>query len=939
MQKRKTFLLAVLTTLFMATGTFGQAPLSQKLPVDGKIKIGTLSNGLTYYIRKNSRPEKKVELRLVVNTGSILEDDDQQGLAHFTEHMAFNGTKNFKKNELVSFLQTIGVEFGADLNAYTSFDETVYILPIPTDKKENIEKGFQVLEDWASNLTFENAEIDKERGVVLEESRLGKGANDRINKVLFPKLFEGSKYAQRLPIGKDDILKNFKYDVVKRFYKDWYRPDLMAVLVVGDIDPAEAERLIKKHFEKIKAPAKPRVRTPANIPLRKKSEGIVITDKEATNSILRIYHTFTPSEEDVTLGDYRESIVKGLFTSMLNQRLQELTQKPEPPFIFGNSSIGGFVRGYESYSSFAVIGKPGIEAAVNALIEENERARKFGFTANELERTKMNMLKTMERAYNERDKSESRNIIGEYVRNFLEHEPIPGIEKEYEYYKEFMPGISLEEVNQYTAANIPSVGNRLVVLTAPEKTDYQIPTNEELLSLVEKAEKIKVSAYEEKAIASSLLASIPTAGKIIKEEENKKAGFTELTLSNGVKVILKPTDFKNDQVLMSAFRYGGQFLYDTPDRFNAESAATLVSQMGVGEFSPIDLQKVLAGKTVSVNPRINAATEGLNGQSSASDLESLFQLTYLFMTQPREDKDLFTSYISKQQALYQNLMSEPRAVFQDSLLATLYKHHPRAPKVPKPEDYAKINLSRSLEIYKERFGDASGFTFVFVGAIKLDEIKPLIATYLASLPSEGTPPKYRDIGMRPVSGVVKEKVFSGTEPKSFIIMQFNGETTYSKQDAFALQALIEVMNIKLIETLREELSGIYGGGMYGSINRTPYNNYNIGISLPCGPENVDKLITATLGEIEKAKTKGPSETDLNKVKETWKKQYEENIKTNNYWLEQLQSSVENGTPFEDILTYETRVDALKTADLKAVANKFLDMKNFVQVVLYPQTGN
>ncbi|HEX6890561.1 MAG TPA: pitrilysin family protein, partial [Chryseolinea sp.] len=373
--------LASLTLVSLLFGVLhAQDNLTDKLPVEPRVKIGKLSNGLTYYIQKNTRPEKKVELRLAINVGSILEDDDQQGLAHFTEHMAFNGTKNFKKNDLVSFLQSIGVEFGADLNAYTGFDETVYILPIPTEKKENIEKGFQILEDWASTVAFDGSEIDKERGVVLEESRLGKGAEDRMFRVVYPKMFEGSKYAQRLPIGKDDILKNFKHDVIRRFYRDWYRPDLMAVLVVGDIDPAEAEAQIKKHFEKLKNPSSPRQRALAEVPERKTSEGIVVTDKEATNHVVEIYYTYKKAKEEVTVQDYRDYLVRVLFTSMLGQRMQELTQKAEPPFVFGGSNVGGWARGYEAYQSFAYLGKGGVEPAVNALIQENERARKFGFT-------------------------------------------------------------------------------------------------------------------------------------------------------------------------------------------------------------------------------------------------------------------------------------------------------------------------------------------------------------------------------------------------------------------------------------------------------------------------------------------------------------------------------------------------------------------------------
>lgn len=926
-----------LLLLVASIGAVAQVKLTDPLPISPEIKIGKLSNGLTYYIRKNSRPEKKVELRLVVKAGSILEDDDQQGLAHFTEHMAFNGSKNFKKNDLVSFLQSIGVEFGADLNAYTGFDETVYILPIPLDKKENLEKGFLVLEDWASTVAFENTEIDKERGVVLEESRLGKGANDRMNKVIFPKLFAGSKYAERLPIGKEDILKNFKYDVIKRFYKDWYRPELMAVIVVGDLDPAEAEKMVKSHFEKLKNPAKPRPRSYATMDLRKKSEGLVVTDKEATNHILQILYSNKVTKPEVLISDYRAQIVKNIFNTMLGQRLQELTQTPNPPFVFGGSDFGEFVHGYQVYSSFAVVSKAGVEPAIAAVIQENERARKFGFTPNELDRTKKSMLRNMERAYNEREKSESENYADEYIRNFLEQEPIPGIENEYNYYKQFLDGISLEEVNTFASTLIPSNEDKLVILQGPEKADFTIPSNEDLLSIANNAEKVTVTAYAEKAVAASLLEKAPTAGTILSDSENKELGYHLLTLSNGVNVILKPTDFKNDQVVMAATRFGGQSLYPDKDIYNAQYAATLIQQMGVKDISPTDLRKVLAGKTVSASPRISNLSEGMTGQSGSADIEAMLQLTYLYFTQPRKDEALFTSFVTKQQSMYQNLMSNPQAVLQDSIQVIMYSKHPRGPRVPKSEDFSKINLDRALEIYKERFGNARGFTFILVGSFDATTIKPLIATYIGGLPSSAeVTTSFKDLGVRPVKGVVKKEVKKGTEPKSYISVAFTGETPYSDEANLKLQALIEVLNIKLIESLREELSGIYGGGMRGSLNKNPYNNYSINVSLPCGPENVDKLIKATMDEIQKIKDAGPIEADLNKVKETWIKQYQEDVKDNSYWLSKLQQSVESGSSAVDVLTVEKRINALTTKDVKDAANLYFNMKNYLQVVLNPE---
>lgn len=933
----KYHLLFVQVMVLSITSAFAQLDTNDKIPVDPAIKIGKLSNGLTYYIRKNSRPEKKAELRLVVNTGSILEDDDQQGLAHFTEHMAFNGTKNFKKNDLVSFLQSIGVKFGADLNAYTSFDETVYILPIPTDKPELVEKSFQILEDWASTVTFDNAEIDKERGVVLEESRLGKGADDRMDKITYPKIFAGSKYANRLPIGQESVLKNFKYDVVKRFYRDWYRPDLMAVVVVGDIDPVAAEDLVKKHFEKLKNPSKPRARTFAEIPARTVTEGVVATDKEATNPIVQIYYSNTKSKEETTLGDYRTSLIRSLCTSMLGQRLQELTQKANPPFVFGFSSLGSFVRGYEGYSSGALVSKGGAEPTITALILENERARKFGFTEAELDRTKKMMLKNIERSYNEREKTESAGLANEFISNFLTKEPIPGIANEYKYYNEFLKTITLAEVNQATAKIIPpSSDSKLIIFTGPVDNQFKVPTKEELVAMAETAAKAEIKPYEEKVVASTLMEKKPAPGTIKEEKELPGVGVTSITFANGVTALLKPTDFKNDQVIMSSSRYGGQFNYDPKERSNAEYAAMVVGQMGVGEFSPTDLRKVLAGKTASVNPRISQLTEGMNGQCGAADVETMLQLTHLYFTQPRKDSELFNSFVTKQQALYQNAQSDPQFIFQDSVLRILYRNHPWAPRLPKVETFSNINQDRAVQIYQERFGNANGFTFVFVGKFDIATIKPLLATYLGSLPSSPATSNFKDVGLRASKGPLKKEVKKGSEPKSMIRLYWNGETTFSEEEQFKLQALAEVMNIKIIETLREDLGGIYGGGMSANLSKNPYGNYSIAVTLPCGPENVDKLVGATIAEIEKVRTNGPTEVDLGKVKETWKQQYLVNVKDNNYWSRVLLQSVEMGTNPALVLEYEKRVDALTAKQVQDVAKKYLDTKNFIQIVLNPE---
>jgi len=937
MKKFQSLLLWLVGLALVGPGAFSQ-DLTDIIPVAPEITTGKLSNGLTYYIRRNNKPEQKVELRLAIKAGSILEDDDQLGLAHFTEHMAFNGSKHFKKNDLVSYLQSIGVEFGADLNAYTSFDETVYILPIPTDKPDNLNKGFLVLEDWANGVLFDGKEIDKERGVVLEEERLGKGAEERMNKKALPYILQGSKYANRLPIGTPEILKSFKPETIKRFYKDWYRPDLMAVVVVGDIDPPAAEALIRKHFEKLKGPEKPRSREYAKVPTRLKSEGLVITDAEATNHILQIFYATKESRISTTVGDYRQGIVKSLSGQMLNLRMQELTQKSNPPFLFGGSGESEFVHGYESYFGFSAIGKAGVVPAIEAVIVENERARKYGYSAAELDRAKKSFLRSMERAYNEREKTESADHADEYLRNFLNNEPIPGIDNEYAYYKKFMDGITLQEVNDYAAKNIPSSAEKkLVLFQGPNQADFPIPTNEQLLAAVTIAEQLPVTPFEEKAVATSLMAIPPAAGKITSEKELAEVSVTEVMLSNGVKVVLKQTDFKNDQVLLSGFRFGGSSLYSDADMHNAQYATSMVSQMGVGDFTPTDLRKVLAGKTASASPRMSSLTEGIGGQSGSADIESMLQLVYLYFTAPRKDPELFQSFKSRQQGFIQNMLSDPRTIFQDSISRMMYNMHSRAPRFPRPADFDHVSLDRVMQIYKERFGNANGWAFFIVGSFDMAAMKTLVSQYLGSLPSvAGPPPSFKDLGIRPVKGVVKKEIRKGVEPQSLISITFNGETPFVAEEQLKLQSLIDLLDIKLTETLREKLSGAYTAQIGGGLSKNPYNSYSVNIVIPCGPENVDMLTSAALGEIQKIKDRGPTIEDLNKVKEAYSKKQQENLKDNGYWMNVLQRSAELGTNPSSILTAEKRMNEITPKEVQDRARKYFNMTNYFQAVLNPE---
>ena len=665
----------VCISFILTSFTFSQiADADKKLPVDEKIRIGKLENGLKYYIRYNKRPEKRVEMRLAVNAGSILEDEDQLGLAHFVEHMCFNGTKHSEKNELISYLQSVGIKFGPDVNAYTSFDETIYILTIPTDSAEILNKGYLVMEDWAHNVSFANDEIDKERGVIIEEWRLGRGPWQRMRDKYLPVLFKDSRYAERLPIGKKEIIENSDYETLKKYYYDWYRPDLMAFIVVGDINVDETEEKIKQHFSNLKPLESPRPRLLYDVPDHDETLVSVTTDKEAPVTVVQIFYK-SDLEKYETYDDYRRMLIYSLLTGMLNQRLNELQEKAEPPFINAETYYGSlWARTKYAFQASALVAANGLQKGLQALLEENLRARKHGFTEGELERYKSNMLRFYEKAYSERDKTESNRYASEYKRNYLEDEPIPGIEFEYGFAVKNIPGITLEEVNS-AAKKLIKENNRVIVVNAPDKEDIIIPSENELLALVEEVEQSDISPYTDKLITTELMEYIPEKGKIIEEKNIEEIDVTELKLSNGIRVVLKSTDFKNDEILMSAFSPGGHSLYSDEDHQSAINADGIIEESGISEFSNSDLTKMLAGKTVSVRPSINYYFEGLGGNSSPKDLEAMFKLIYLYFTDPREDTSSFQSFVNKQKGLYKNLLSDPVQFYFDQYRRIKNNHH------------------------------------------------------------------------------------------------------------------------------------------------------------------------------------------------------------------------------------------------------------------------
>jgi len=924
------------TVCFLFISISLQVVAQTDLGWDPKVVKGKLPNGLTYYIRENGKPEKKVELRLVINVGSIMEDDDQQGLAHMAEHMAFNGTRNFKKNEIISFLQDIGVGFGSDLNAYTSFDETVYILPIPTDKKGNLEKGFQVLEDWAHQVTYLDEDINSERAIILEESRMGKSGEERMFKKVYPELFKGSKYANRLPIGRDSIIKNFKPDAIRRFYKDWYRPDLMAVVVVGDIKQADALQLIQKHFSGLINPASPKPRTYFDVPPYGASAAMVVADKEATSYSFALNYPSYKVAASASLEDYRKDMIQNLYTSMLNARFRELTQKENPPFVYAFAGFSGYARNYEGFNVQASSGTNDIRKSIDAVSEEIERVKRYGYTEAELDRAKKNVLASMERAWNNRDKTESGQFADEYVRNFTEDESVPGIDKEFEITKRFLPGISLNEVNK-VSDKYKQEKNRFAYIMGPENsTTATAPSNSEILAGLDAKAKSEIKPYEEKAVATDLLSKSPKAGKITGRTTNAILGTTELTLSNGLTVTLKRTDFKADQIVMNSHRYGGTGGYGVADKYSAENAVSVVSTMGVGNFSPNDMRKAMAGKTANASPYISGTTEGFRGNSGNKDMETMFQILYLYVTEPRTDTALFKSFIQRNKSQFAMMGANPQIAFIDTLFKVMYDNNPLAPTaIPKVENYDKISMSKAMSIYQERLGDMTGMHFNFVGSFNEEEIIPLIEKYIASLPASGKKTNFSDNKVRPVKGNNNFTFKKGKEDKSLILAFAFGEAPYSPELGLTMLGLSEILNIKIIEEMREKIQGIYGGGTSANLNKAPYNNFEFVLQLPCGPDKVDTLIKAYHSELNALAAKGPEVSYLDKIKKQWLEEYKTNIKTNEYWLSKLQQFKQGESIPDRMINFEKYVNALKPADIQAAAKMVVAAPSKVTAVLKP----
>jgi zinc protease len=909
------------------------ATLDQVVPVDPLITVGTLPNGMRYYVRENRQPAARAELRLAVKAGSVLEDEDQRGMAHFVEHMAFNGTTHFPGNAVPTFMQSLGVRFGAHVNAHTGFDETVYELQIPTDNPNVVDRSLLILEDFAQAVSFDPKEIDQERGVILEEWRLGLGADERINDMQFPLLLKGSRYADRLPIGKPEIIRNVNHDRLKQFYTDWYRPDMMAVIAVGDFNKANMEFAIRSHFGSIPAAKSPRPRPTYTVPDQPGTAYSVITDPEATNT--RISATSTmKAREQMTIGSYRQHMVEQLFSAMLTTRLIEISQQPNAPFLRAQADHDLFVRTIEVTSLDALVAKGNVERGLSALFSELARVERFGFTAPELARMKLNLQRGLERAVVEKDKSPSGPLADEFIRNFIQDEPIPGIVYEYGLNQRFLPEITLAEVNAVAKTFMPD-RNRLVAISAPEADKATLPNDVKLAGVLSTTDASRLTAYVDTLSNRPLLARAPTAGSVAGTTTADTLGITEWTLSNGVKVVLKPTTFKQDEIVFRAVSPGGTSLASDTDYIPAETADAVVAQGGLGDFSRIDLDKVLAGTTASVRADIGPTEEGLAGGAARKDLETMFQLIYLTFTAPRADPVAFKVLTEQLRIALANREAQPDTIFNRTLDAALSQNHPRAESLT-PANVGQMDLTKSMAFYKERFADASDFTFVFVGSFDLPTMRPLVEKYLGSLPSQRRNEMVKDVGIRPPAGVVQRQVKSGIAPRSQVSIVFSGPFQNDEQHRVIAQAMADTLAGNLQRTLREDLGGTYGVSMVPRFSMRPVGEYRFTITFACDPARTDSLMKTAFQVINDYKMNGPGQGQVADTRATLTRDLETNSASNLYLLNRILFKYEYNEDVKDVFNMRPYYDQVTVASLRDAAREYLNSDRYVSVTLVPE---
>lgn len=918
---------------------------AQEVGITNDVHIGTLDNGLKYYIHPNAKPSKKLELRLVVNAGSLQETETQRGIAHFTEHMLFNGTRSYPKNTLVDRLESMGIAFGADLNAYTSFDETVYILPVPTENRANVGEGFKILKEWAGDALLTDEDIDAERGIVLEESRLSKSSDRRMYEQYLPKLFNHTLYADRLPIGLDKVISEAPYSEFRSFYKTWYRPDLMAVIAVGDITVEEAEALIKKYFGQLENPANPQPRMAVTLPPYEKNEAMVLTDVEATGYNTTVYFSPHQTDRPLSIQTYRSNIIKGLFINALNRRLAELKEQPKPPFAAGDVDIDDYIRGYEGLI-VDITPADDMKSAITAVLTEVSRMYRFGITPEELETGKKMMLAAVQNQLKEKDATASGTLVSLYISHFLNQTPVEGQELRFGYYNQMLPNISVAEVNKEIRQWMDIQRTFLAVMTGPDSKQMPLLSEKETVRLIQEVLKKEVTPYVARETKEALVnvgMLELQKGSITKETYDKELDVTYYELANGVKVALKSTRYKNDEIILTADNYGGTSRYNTeadPSPESAFFASLLLDQLGYGDFTPSELGTYMAGKNASVALKMDAVSNQVHGSATVQDLETMMQLLHLKLTALRKDRQQFESFVNTFKKQLAILDKDPETAFMDTLVRAFYNNSRLAPIiVPNEQMLHKMDLDKIYAIYEASFKNAAAdFFYVFTGNIDKSVFEKYMLLYLGSLPASGEQTMWVDNGVRPVQGFNELEYHAGVEDKAVILQIIHGKIDYSQDLQLKASMLTEILNFKIMEEVREKLGVIYGGGFSINIEKVPYQNYQILLQLPCGPANVDTILYTVQAELTKLRKEGITRKDLDKVVANYMESYRTSLESNYDWSRRILNINRWEHDKERFLDFPDVLAKITVNDIKATANLLLGgvSSNIFMGVLYPR---
>ncbi|MDP4209026.1 MAG: insulinase family protein [Bacteroidota bacterium] len=907
---------------------------NSSVPLDPNVKTGVLDNGMKYFIRQNKLPEKRGEFYIVHNVGAIQEEDNQNGLAHFTEHMAFNGTQNFPKKKMLDYLATIGVKFGQNVNAGTGVEQTIYNLSsVPITRESIIDSALLILHDWSNYISFEPSEIDLERGVIREEWRLYGSADQRMWNKMMPLIYKGSKYATRNVIGDTAVINHFKYETITNFYHKWYRPDLQALVVVGDFDVDVMEARIKKLFNSIPAVKDPSPKETYPIPDNVEPLIGIASDPEATSTDIQVYFKHNAvKDENKNLGYMRTQLVQRFINAMFGQRMSEISRKENAPFVYAYCYYGGFTRSKDAFVGYAQARNNEGVKSLSALLVEIERMRRFGFLASEFERAKADVLRGYESAYTDRNKRKNRELVYSNISYFTSNYPNPGIEFQYDFVKKVLPGITLEEINE-VASKYVRQDNMVVTVTGPEKQGITLPSEQDIKNVLDTYKSSPISAYVDNLSGKKLLDKEPVPGKVVKTVENKTIGTTEWTLSNGAKVIFKSTDLKDDELLLNGFSAGGISNVKNPDVVSSWFLSGVVSEMGIAGFSRTDLNKMLAGKRVSIYPGISDERDNIRGNMSPKDLETGLQLVYLYFTQPRWNEGDFKVYMDRLKAYFINSQSDPRKAFSDSINVVVNNHDFRSrPMIYKMLE--EISLDKIKAIYADRFCDPGNFTFMFTGKINPTEVKPLIEKYLASLPSVKRKDVYKDNGNRPFKGkVVNDFSHENKTPRTSVFVTYNGSCKFALQNNLYMSALRHILELRYIEAIREEKGGTYHVSVSFNLDKLPEEKFSLNISYDTDPKMADTLKAIVYREVKKIVDNGPTEADLQKAKEFFLKQRQENLKENSWLLWVLEEYYYHN--FDFMNGYDERVKALNQNVIHDFAKQIFSQGNIAEVIMRP----